>query len=110
MVNDDREDWIVNNDEEDWYSTNELVSPVGRGRTIRGRSAGHFINGMEGLCNQQTIATHAGVSVATIRKWQQRYQEFPSPVTHTGRFNQSPMFNWVSVRHWLIDTGRNVND
>ena len=55
------------------------------------------------LCDQQTIADRAGVSLAAVRKWRQRYDAFPSPVVVIGG---SPAFSWTAVRRWLKATGR----
>ena len=55
------------------------------------------------LCDQQTIADRAGVSLAAVRKWRQRYDAFPSAVLVIGG---SPAFSWTAVRRWLTATGR----
>ena len=55
------------------------------------------------LCDQQTIADRAGVSLAAVRKWRQRYDAFPSAVLIIGG---SPAFSWTAVSRWLMQTGR----
>ena len=57
----------------------------------------------EDICDQRTIADRAGVSVEAVRKWRQRYEDFPAPVIVIGK---SPAFNWTDVYDWLVRTGR----
>jgi hypothetical protein len=49
------------------------------------------------------IARQIGVGRAAVANWRKRYPNFPQPVA--GRPN-SPLFSWMAVRQWLVDTGK----
>ena len=49
------------------------------------------------------IARQAGVGRAAVANWRKRYPDFPQPVA--GGAN-NPMFSWVAVQRWLVDTGK----
>lgn len=49
------------------------------------------------------IARQVGVGRAAVANWRKRYPDFPLPVA--GGAN-SPLFSWLAVRQWLVDTGK----
>ena len=49
------------------------------------------------------IARQAGVGRAAVANWRKRYPNFPQPVA--GGVN-NPMFSWVEVQRWLVETGK----
>ena len=48
------------------------------------------------------IARRAGVGRAAVSNWRKRHAEFPKPVSG----GASPVFSWVEVERWLVDTGK----
>ena len=55
------------------------------------------------MVGQNEIADYAGVSPSTVRKWKQRYDDFPEPVA---RLAIGPVWLLSDVVGWLRETGR----
>lgn len=49
------------------------------------------------------IARLAGVGRAAVSNWRARYQDFPEPISETGK---SPLFSRAEVEAWLVATGK----
>lgn len=66
------------------------------------------------LVGPADIAQRAGVTVSAVRKWRERYADFPGPLAVIGAGRRaprgeaagSPVWAWAPVARWLDATGR----